>query len=78
MVKSMELKLCPFCGSEAEFTENNRQIVCKDCNSGTWVFPETATKEDVLALWNSRPQNQKLHEVLKEIANDYARSNTIS
>lgn len=65
----MKLKLCPFCGRDAEFRRYGRQghyIACKGCDSASTMF--TAAKDDVRDLltetWNRRftPDTSELYE----------------
>ena len=66
MGKKIELKLCPFCGGEAEFQQfanpkNFWKVVCKVCNCGTDGHrnnkndnTNTENKEIQAAIWNRR------------------------
>ena len=74
-----EMKLCPFCGSEAvEMTENKAQgyfCACTGCPGMINIYAET--KEKAIAAWNQRREQNKgaamtRYEILKGTAEEMA------
>lgn len=64
----MELKLCPFCGSEAKTANilGRFGIQCPECFASmrAGMYEEDAS---IIKAWNTRPeQNKKLIEAVKE------------
>ena len=58
-----ELKLCPFCGGEAEIHEDLAQtkdpiyaFVCKKCGALVYM-DELIDKQDSIEAWNNRPSH---------------------
>ena len=62
-VMSEEIKLCPFCGGEAELREYPLaewwRVTCVDCDaqSGEFYYSENDIKENAIKAWNKRPDN---------------------
>ena len=54
-----ELKPCPFCGGEAVNKQDGEPIYCGSCYSS---MPYGICEKDMIGLWNSRTQNDKLTE----------------
>ncbi len=56
---SEKLKLCPFCGGEAElrkYPDDSWDVTCKNKNCNRVVMTAiTQTKERAIELWNKRP-----------------------
>lgn len=77
---SENLKPCPFCGGKAKY-ESSIRFHSVDCDSGSCgLYVSTlndenkaspgvtlAKKDDVIALWNSRPNEDKLQERICEL-----------
>lgn len=64
-MKKIELKPCPFCGSEAElvYTVDNNHSPYVRCMYGAWLTPKCMgcqypwnfkTEEDAIKAWNRR------------------------
>ncbi len=54
MKEQINLKPCPFCGSEAEiraYTATTQFVQCIKCNAGTTACE---TSEEACLLWNKR------------------------
>ena len=52
-----ELKPCPFCGGEAEFSifDNICNVVCKECRIGT-RYEHVSEHEKAVKAWNRRAE----------------------
>lgn len=82
----IELKPCPFCGSEAEPVKAHTSyktpyvIVCKACGASVGNFAET--KEKAIEAWNRREPIDKIvkqlrkHEIKWIAAHNYAMAMT--
>lgn len=55
----IKLKPCPFCGGEAVNKQDGEPIYCGSCYSS---MPYGICEKDMIELWNSRTQNDKLTE----------------
>ena len=70
MTEEIELKHCPFCGSEAEFNsdEFGEGVCCKSCGATihNGVYGEEGRKL-ASADWNSRPIENELEAEIKRL-----------
>jgi Lar family restriction alleviation protein len=67
-----ELKPCPFCGDEAELKycgSNYYEVDCRGCGGSTGI---QNSKEEAVALWNTRTCNHTDEEYdrLQELCDD--------
>jgi hypothetical protein len=73
----MELKACPFCGSknvDAEGWRNSEGVTGPACdNCGSSAGGVFQTSEENVALWNMRPQEDRLKEELRMRTEELAR-----
>lgn len=64
----MKLKPCPFCGGQDIITEKSGDRLyycyCTECGAMSSGHLE---KEETITDWNTRPAEQELLEVLKEL-----------
>lgn len=80
---SDKLKPCPFCGSDKIKLFVHRTVSwarCTNCYEGSRPF---ATKEEVIAHWNTRKPMERIVERLNEIAftentKEYGRMEVVS
>lgn len=71
----MELKPCPFCGSNSvsvECLEELYMVMCSGCfAAGPSVHSETGTRSEAAELWNRRPSTEPnqswLHEAVERV-----------
>ena len=67
----MQAKDCPLCENNAGLIPNGStgtmrwQVACSSCGLAT---PYCSSEEDVLDLWNARPTQAPLVELLRDIA----------
>ena len=64
---SEPIKLCPFCGSEAELTDlefSEVQIICSSCGARTLQAYKLAF-DKIIDSWNNRSQNDAVYGDLK-------------
>ena len=57
-----ELKLCPFCGKEAEYSKRYKYVFCK-CIVGSEQMPNDFSVEH----WNTRPLEEALKKQLEQL-----------
>ena len=62
-----EMKKCPFCGGEADYTQilgNYGRVYCFTCDGG---IREGRSKDGVIHNWNSRPIEDALNARIAEL-----------